>query len=76
MSSSDQHPELQRSQQTNSLAAITRYTSASDNVSRTIRAYATSFRQCLLCKESHRLIHCDKFINLSPQRRMEFARKN
>jgi diphosphomevalonate decarboxylase len=53
-----------------------KHTSASDNkVSRTTRTYMTSHIQCLLCTESHRLMHCDKFIKLSPQRRVELARQ-
>jgi hypothetical protein len=58
-------------------ASRDKHASAGDNrVSRTARAYVTSSIECLLCKESHRLMNCDKFINLSPQRCFEFVRKS
>jgi hypothetical protein len=64
---------LQTSQLTTVTTAPSKHTSSSDNVSRTASTYMTSHIQCLICKKSHRLIHCDKFIHLSPQRRVEWA---
>jgi len=69
--------ELLPNQLTTTAAPRTKHTSASDNkASRTAHTYVTIHIQCLLCKESHRLMYCDKFINLSPQRRMEVARQH
>jgi hypothetical protein len=76
---------LQTRQQTTTPAATTskhstpattaKHTSSSGNlVSQTARTYVTSKSQCPLCKDSHLLSHCDKFIKYSPKQRMEFVR--
>jgi hypothetical protein len=55
--------------------AISKHISSSGNkVSQTARTYVTSKFQCSLCKDSHLLSYCDKFIKYSPKQRMEFVR--
>jgi hypothetical protein len=49
---------------------------ANDKVSRTARTYMTTHNQCLMCKQSHRLLQCDKFLHMSPQARMHWARQH
>jgi hypothetical protein len=65
---------LQTRQQTTTPATGKHPSSSGNKVSQTARTYVTSKPQCLLCKDSHLLSHCDKFIKYSPKQRMEFVR--
>ena len=67
---------LEVSQLTSTAAASNKGTSPSrSKVSHPARTYVTNYIQCALCKDSHRLIHCEQYIRWSPDKRMEFVHK-
>jgi hypothetical protein len=69
---------IQTSQASNSTTTSSRYTSSvsGNKVSQTSRSYMTTRSQCTLCKESHQVYHCPKFLKWSAQQRMDFAYKS
>jgi hypothetical protein len=68
---------IQTSQASNSTTASSRHTSSvsGNKVGQTSRSYITTRSQCTLCKESHQVYHCPKFLKWSVQQRMDFAHK-
>jgi hypothetical protein len=69
---------IQTSQATNTTTASSKHTSSDsgNKVSQTSRSYMTTRSQCPLCKESHQVYHCSKFLKWSAQQRMDFACKS
>ena len=68
---------LQTSQLTTVTTASSKHTSVSsgNKVSHTSRCHVATSLQCPLCKESHQVYHCPKFLKWSAQQRIEFAYK-